>query len=87
MLTWQNPIRISIVGLIMPTKGQLDALEIVKALRDSGLAVQLQFLEKLMMLRITNNSWPLSKRINCKQELAGRVTWLRMPFTNKRISC
>lgn len=43
VLTWQNPIRISIVGLIMPTKGQLDALEIVKALRDSGLAVQLQF--------------------------------------------
>lgn len=43
VLSWQFPLRISVVGLVMPTKGQLEALTILKVLHDQGHSVQLQF--------------------------------------------
>lgn len=42
-----NPVRISIVGLIMPTKGQLDALMILRQLLDKPLNVHLQIFGKI----------------------------------------
>jgi len=42
-----NPVRMSIVGLIMPTKGQLDALKILRELLDKQVNVQLQIFGKI----------------------------------------
>lgn len=42
-----NPVRVSIVGLIMPTKGQLDALMILRQLLDKQFNVHLQIFGKI----------------------------------------